>query len=275
MAIKTYKPITPASRFKTNVKYTNLSTKGPNKRLRVGRKRAVGRSWGRISTRHKGGGVKKLYRLIDFKLNKFDVPGTIKSLEYDPNRSGFIALVVYADGDKRYQLASQEMKVGDQILISEQTPLKAGNRMALKHIPVGFSVFNIEFEPGKGAQLVRSAGAMAQVTAHDPPYVTLKLPSGEVRRFYETCFATIGAVSNPEHGAETIGKAGRSRLLGIRPTVRGSAMNPVDHPHGGGEGRSPIGLKHPKTPWGKPALGVKTRKKGKASDVFIVQRRKK
>jgi len=275
MAIKTYKPVTPSSRFKSNVDYSGLSKNRPEKSLTWGRKRAVGRAKGRISTWHKGGGAKRLYRLIDFKLNKFDIPGFVVSLEYDPNRSGFISLIKYADGEKRYQLAPQEVKIGDEVLISEKALLKPGNRLPLEKIPVGFFVFNIEFQPGKGAQLVRSAGALAKVMAHDSGYANVELPSKEVRKFPENSWATIGAVSNPEHDTIVIGKAGRSRLMGRRPTVRGSAMNPVDHPHGGGEGRTGIGLKHPKTPWGKPALGVKTRKRIRSSDKFIIKRRKK
>lgn len=275
MAIKTYKPITPSTRFKTNVNYSSLVKVEPRRSLTKGRKRAVGRARGRISVRHKGGGAKRLYRLVDFKLDKFNIPGRVMSLEYDPNRSGFIALVQYPDGEKRYQLAPQEIKVGDEILISENAPLKVGNRLPLKKIPVGFFVFNIEYEPSKGAQLVRSAGALAKVMAWEGGFVHLELPSGEVRKFPEGCWATIGAVSNPDHGSVVIGKAGRSRLMGRRPAVRGSAMNPADHPQGGGEGKTGIGLKHPKTPWGKPALGVKTRSNHKTSGKFIIRRRKK
>jgi len=275
MTIKIHKPITPSMRFKTNVDYSGLVKVKPCKALTKGRKRSVGRAHGRISVRHKGGGAKRLYRLIDFKLDKFDIPGRVISLEYDPNRSGFIALVQYPDGDKRYQLAPQEIKVGDEILISKDAPLKVGNRLPLKKIPVGFFVFNIEYEPNKGAQLVRSAGVLAKVMAWEGGFVHLQLPSGEIRKFPEECWATIGAVSNPDHGSVVIGKAGRSRLMGRRPAVRGSAMNPADHPHGGGEGKTGIGLKYPKTPWGKPALGVKTRLKRKASDKFIIRRRSK
>lgn len=274
MAIKSYKPKTPSLRFKTNVDYSYLSKGKPEKRLTYGRKRAVGRSHGRVATRHKGGGEKRLYREIDFKLDKFNIPATIDRIEYDPNRSGFIALAVYADGEKRYILAPHELKVGDTVIISEKAPLKVGNRMALKNIPVGFFVYNIELEPGRGAQFIRSAGALAKVMAHDGGFVQVELPSKEVRRFSDRAFATLGAVSNPEHNIVVIGNAGRARRMGRRPSVRGSAMNPVDHPHGGGEGRSPIGLKRPKTPWGKPALGVKTRRKHKASNTLIVKRRK-
>lgn len=273
MAIKNYKPATPSLRFKTNVDYSNLSKVKPEKRLARGRKRAVGRSKGRISTRHKGGGAKRLYREIDFKLDKLNVAGRVASVEYDPNRSGFIALVVYADGEKRYILAPHELKIGDEVISAEKAPLKPGNRMALKNVPVGFFIYNIEFEPGRGAQMVRSAGTMAKVMAHDAGFAQVELPSGEVRKFSEHAFATIGAVSNPEHNIVVIGNAGRARHMGRRPSVRGSAMNPVDHPHGGGEGRSPIGLKHPKTPWGRPALGVKTRTKHKASNSLIMKRR--
>ncbi|RJQ14594.1 50S ribosomal protein L2 [Candidatus Parcubacteria bacterium] len=273
MSIKINKPTTPSRRFISSVVYSGLSKNKPFKKLTKGRKRAVGRSWGRISTRHKGAGVKRLYRFVDFKLDKLDVPARIESLEYDPNRSAFIALVVYADGEKGYILAPEGVKVGEELFFGEKAPLKIGNRLPLKKIPVGFSIFNIEFEPRKGSQFVRSAGALAKVMAHDGAYALVELPSGEVRKFSGDCYATIGSVSNPEHNLVVIGKAGRSRLMGIRPTVRGSAMNPVDHPHGGGEGRSPIGLKHPKTPWGKIARGVKTRRKHKASNSFIISRR--
>lgn len=275
MALKSYNPVTPGSRQTKTVDYSFLSKKEPEKSLTKGFKRGVGRSHGRISVRHKGGGVKRLYRLVDFILDKKDVIGKIISLEYDPNRSGFIALIQYKDGEKRYILAPQDVKVGDEIITSVSAPLKPGNRLHIGNIPVGFFVYNLEYQPNKGAQVVRSAGSLAKVMAHDQGYTSIELPSGEIRKFADISWASVGPVSNPENNTQSLGKAGRSRWLGIRPTVRGSAMNPVDHPHGGGEGRTGIGLKHPKTPWGKTALGVKTRKRKKQSSVFIVQRRKK
>jgi large subunit ribosomal protein L2 len=275
MALKSYNPVTPGSRQTKTVDYSLLSKKKPEKGLTSGFKRQVGRSHGQISVRHKGGGAKRLYREIDFKFDKRNVPGRVLSMEYDPNRSGFIALVQYQDGEKRYLLAPQEVKVGNEIITAESAPLKPGNRVLLGNIPVGFLVYNLEFEPNKGAQLVRSAGSFAKVMAHDQGYASVELPSGEVRKFSDSSWASIGSVSNPEYNTRVIGKAGRSRWMGIRPSVRGSAMNPVDHPHGGGEGRTGIGLKHPKTPWGKPALGVKTRNRTKQSNFFIIQRRKK
>ncbi|MBI2582674.1 50S ribosomal protein L2 [Candidatus Azambacteria bacterium] len=274
--VKLRKPITPGQRQLQVVDFSLLTKKKPEKRLLgVIAKRAGRGAKGRITVWHKGGGEKRRYRVIDFKEEKLDIPAKVRALEYDPNRTAFIALLFYADGDKRYILAPQGLKAGDSVLTAEKAPLEPGNRMKLKNIPVGTFVHNVELLPGKGGQIIRSAGAGAQVLAHEGEYAHLKLPSGEVRRVPEESFASIGMLSNPEWGAISIGKAGRARHLGIRPTVRGSAMNPVDHPHGGGEGRAPIGLKHPKTPWGKPALGVKTRKKRKPSDRFIIQRRPK
>lgn len=267
--------MTPGSRQTKTVDYSGLTKKKPEKSLTRGFKRSYGRSHGRISVRHKGSGVKRLFREIDFRMEKKNIPAKVLSLEYDPNRSGFIALIQFKDGEKRYILAPQEVKVGDELIVSENAPLKPGNRLFLENIPVGFFIYNIEFEPNKGAQLVRSAGAMAKVMAHDLGFANIQLPSGEIRRFSGKIWASIGAVSNPEFNNRVLGKAGRSRWLGIRPTVRGSAMNPVDHPHGGGEGRTGIGLKHPKTPWGRPALGYKTRNKKKQSSKLILQRRKK
>lgn len=224
--------------------------------------------------RHKGGGAKRHYRLVEFSQEKLDMPSKIVALQYDPNRSAFLALLEYQDKERKYILAPQDVKVGGEIIFAEKTALSAGNRQRLKHMPVGTQVHNIEMEPGRGGKLVRGAGTSAQVMAHEAKYTHLKMPSGELRKIPEECFASVGIISNPEHRFRKIGKAGRNRWLGKRPTVRGSAMNPVDHPHGGGEGKSPIGLKHPKTPWGKPALGVKTRKK-KWTDKLIIQRRKK
>jgi len=278
MAIKKYKPTSPGRRGMTGIDYRDLTKKKPEKALLGPKTRKAGRgSAGKITTRHKGGGAKQRYRIVDFKRDKFDIPAKIAALEYDPNRSAFIALAVYADGEKRYILAAHNMKVGDKIITSqkENAEAKIGNRLCLKHILQGTSIYNIELIPGKGGQIVRVAGSAAVVAAAEGGFVQLNLPSGEARKIPEDAMATVGQVSNVEHGAVVIGKAGRSRLMGIRPTVRGSAMNPVDHPHGGGEGCQPIGLKHPKTPWGKPALGKKTRKKKKLSDKYIVRRRKK
>mgnify|MGYP001579346394 CR=1 FL=1 len=273
--MKTFGPTTPGQRQRSVVDYSVLSKKEPEKSLTFGRKRRMGRSTrGRITVRHKGGGSKRLYREIDFRQDKMGIPGRIASIEYDPNRSGFIALAVYRDGEKRYVLATKHMKEGDTVLTSAEAPLEEGNRMPLERIPLGFSVHNIELAPGKGGQIVRAAGSSAKVMAHEGNVTQLLMPSTEVRKVLSRCFATIGELSNPEHNLVSLGKAGASRWKGIRPTVRGSAMNPVDHPHGGGEGRQSIGLPYPKTKWGKHALGKKTRKKRKASDRLIVSRRK-
>jgi len=278
--MKIYKPTTPARRGMTGIDFSQLTRKGPEKSLLKYIKRDVGRgSSGRITVRHKGGGVKKLYRVIEFAQTKIDSLAKVIALEYDPNRTAFIALIEYKTGEKQYIIAPQGLKVGQEIIFSESLPkghiLTPGNRVKLKNIPVGTAVYNVELEPGKGGKIVRSAGSSAQVLAHDGDYINLKMPSGEIRRFSGECFASIGIVSNPENRFYRIGKAGKSRLKGRRPHVRGSAMNPVDHPHGGGEGRQPIGLKNPKTPWGKPALGVKTRNTKKWSNKLIIQRRKK
>lgn len=276
MSIKSYKPTTASRRFMTVVDYSVLTKKEPEKSLVFGRKKRVGRAVnGRITVRHKGGGAKRLYRVVDFKQDKFNISGHVKAIEYDPNRSAFIALVIYKDGEKRYILASKDLKVGATVVASEQAPLEPGNRLPFTKIPVGYFVHNIEMLPGKGGQIVRSAGSAAQILARDGGHVHLQMPSLEVRKVSEKCWASIGYVSNPDHNLVVIGKAGRARHMGRRPAVRGSAMNPVDHPHGGGEGKQPIGLKHPKTPWGKPALGVKTRRKKKTTNVFIVRRRMK
>ncbi len=275
--MKIYKPTTSGRRGMVQVDYSILTKKKPEKKLLKKISRKFGRGYkGRITTRHKGGGHKKLYRIIDFKRkDKMGIPAKVESLEYDPNRSCFIALVCYADGERRYILAPDGLKVGDKIICQEKADLKPGNRMELKNIPTGTLVHDIEINPGQGGKLVRSAGIAAQVLACEGGYVHLKMPSGEIRKVLERCYATIGQLSNPDHNKEVWGKAGKSRWKGIRPTVRGSAMVPADHPHGGGEGKAPIGLKKgPKTPWGKKAYGVKTRKKKKASDKLIIKRRK-
>lgn len=261
----------------TAVDYSVLTKKKPEKRLTKKLVKRAGRGYrGRITTRHKGGGHKRRYRLIDFKrIDKKDIPAKVKSFEYDPNRSCFIALLNYQDGEKRYILAPVKLEIGQEVVCKDKAPLKSGNRMFLKNIPVGSQIYNVELYPGRGGQLVKSAGGAAQIMAHEGGYAHLKLPSGEVRMVKDVCFASLGQLGNPEHGAVKIGKAGRSRWLGRRPTVRGSAMNPCDHPHGGGENRQSVGLrKGPKTPWGKLAFGVKTRKK-KKSDKLILKRRSK
>lgn len=259
------------------VDFSMLAKKKPEKKLTKKLIRKAGRgAGGRITVRHKGGGHKRKYRLIDFKrLDKIGQPAKVLNLEYDPNRTCFIALVEYPDKEKRYILAPDKLKVGDEVICQEKAPLKIGNRMQLKNILIGSQVYNVELLPGQGGQIIRSAGSSAQVLAHEGGYTHLKLPSGEIRMIKETCFATFGQLSNVEHNTIVLGKAGRSRWLGRRPRVRGSAMSPVDHPHGGGEGRAGIGLrKGPKTPWGKRAFGVKTRKKRKWSDKLIIKRRK-
>jgi len=276
--MKIYKPTTPGRRQMTGIDYKKILTKRtsePCKSLVLPLQKKAGRNKGRISVRHQGGGHKKKYRIIDFRQDKFNIPAIVESIEYDPNRSTFISLLRYSDGERRYILAPDGLKAGDEIIVAEHASLKTGNRMALKNIPVGTFVHNIELYPKGGGKIARSAGNYAQVTAHEGGYAHLTLPSTEIRMVQENCMASIGSLSNPEHRFVTIGKAGRTRWLGIRPTVRGSAMNPVDHPHGGGEGRAPIGLKSPKTPWGKKAHGVKTRKRKKYSDKFIIRRRKK
>lgn len=274
--MKIYKATTAGQRGTVGIDYSALTKKKPEKGLLAPLKKKAGRAnSGRITIRHRGGGVKKLYRIIEFGEQKIDMQAKVIALEYDPNRTAFIALIQYSDGQKQYVLAPQGLKVGDEIIYSDRTPLAPGNRTKLKNLPVGTMVYNIEIEPGKGGKLVRGAGTAAQVLAQEQGYTNLKMPSTEIRKVKNECFASIGMVSNPEHRFAKIGKAGRMRLKGRRPAVRGSAMNPCDHPHGGGEGRTPIGLKHPKTPWGKPALGVKTRKRHKWSDKLIIQRRKK
>lgn len=273
--MRKYSPTSPGRRQGEMIDLALLTKKEPEKGLVFGFKHAVGRnSMGRITTRHKGGGVKRLYRVIDFKYEKKDIPATTEALEYDPNRTCFIALVRYADGERRYVLAPADFSVGSKFIVSAKAPIVIGNRLPLKSIPVGTFVFNVELTPGKGAQLVRSAGASAQVVAVEGEYAQLKMPSSEIRMVPSASWATIGSLSNAEWSFMTVGKAGRNRRWGIRPTVRGSAMNPRDHPYGGGEGRQLRGTRRPKTKWGKITGGVKTRKK-RRSDRFILQRRKK
>ena len=276
MAIKHYKPTTPGRRGMTTMDYSELSKVAPERSLLTSIKKNAGRnSYGRITVRHRGGGNRRKYRIIDFKRNRFGIPATVKTLEYDPNRSAFIALVEYTDGVKSYIIAPIGLKVGDVIVSGPDADIKPGNALPLNNIPVGTFIHNIELYPGKGAQLARSAGNMAQLMAKENGMALLRLPSGELRNVPANCMATVGQVSNPEHSNVNYGKAGRKRHMGWRPTVRGSVMNPCDHPHGGGEGKSPIGRPGPVTPWGKPALGYKTRDKKKASDKYIIKRRTK
>jgi large subunit ribosomal protein L2 len=275
MAIKIYKRNTAGRRNMSRVLSEMIIEKKPKKNLLAKKTKKAGRSLGKISVRHQGGGHKQMYRLVDFRQDKFDIPGRIASIERDPNRSSFIALVNYKDGEKRYVLATEGMKVGKEIITSAKAAIKYGNRTMVKNIPVGTIISNVEMFPGRGGQIIRSAGSGAVLTAVEENNAQIKLSSGEIRMINSACYASIGQVSNFEHNAISIGKAGRKRWMGVRPGVRGSAMNPVDHPHGGGEGRQGIGLKHPKTPWGKPALGKKTRKKKKYSNKFIIKRREK
>ena len=273
MAIKNYKPTTPSRRNMSVVDYTVLSKVEPEKSLLAPKNKKSGRnSYGRITVRHRGGGNRRKYRLIDFKRRKFGVEAEVKTLEYDPNRTAYIALIEYTDGTKSYILAPVGLKVGDKVVSGPDADIKVGNALPLANIPVGTFVHNVELYPGKGAQLARSAGNMAQLMARENKLALLRLPSGELRNVPETCMATIGQVSNIDHANVKIGKAGRKRNMGWRPTVRGSVMNPNDHPHGGGEGKSPVGRPGPVTPWGKPALGYKTRKNTR-SDKLIVKRR--
>ena len=275
MAIKFYKPTTPGRRNMTTMDYSGLSKVAPERSLLEPIKKNAGRnSYGRITVRHRGGGNRRKYRVIDFKRERFGVNATVQTLEYDPNRSAFIALVKYEDGEKRYIIAPQDLKVGDVIVSGPEADIKPGNALPLINIPVGTFLHNIELYPGKGAQLARSAGNTAQLMAKENGMALLRLPSGELRNVPANCMATVGVVSNPEHANVNYGKAGRKRHMGWRPTVRGSVMNPCDHPHGGGEGKSPVGRPGPVTPWGKPALGYKTRQKNKRTDKYIVKRRK-
>ncbi len=274
MAIKVFKPTTASRRGMTVTDYSKLSKVEPEKSLLAVKKKKSGRnSYGRITVRHKGGGNRRKYRIIDFKRTKHNMPATVLTLEYDPNRTAHIALVKYEDGEKRYIVAPNNLNVGDTIVSGAAVDIKPGNALPLSSIPLGTFIHNVELYPGKGAQLARSAGTMAQLMAKEGIYALLRLPSGELRNVPAQCMATIGQVSNLDHENVKIGKAGRKRHMGIRPTVRGSVMNPCDHPHGGGEGKSPIGRPGPVTPWGKPALGYKTRNHHAKSDKFIVKRR--
>lgn len=275
MAVKSFKPTSPGRRFVTVSTFEEITTDKPEKSLLEPLKKKAGRNnQGRLTVRHQGGGHKRMYRIIDFKRNKDGIPGRVASIEYDPNRSARIALINYADGEKRYIIAPVGLKVGDVIYSGPEADIKVGNALPLRNIPVGTTVHNIEIHPGRGGKLARSAGSYAQLMAKEGKYALLRMPSGELRKVLAECRATVGQVGNLDHENITIGKAGRSRWLGIRPTVRGVVMNPVDHPHGGGEGRSPIG-RNPVTPWGKPALGAKTRKKKHPTDKLIVRRRNK
>ena len=274
MAIKVYKPTINSMRNKSGTDYSGLSKVAPEKSLLAPLKKHSGRnSYGRITVRHRGGGNRRKYRIIDFKRQKFDVEGKVLTLEYDPNRSAFIALIEYTDGEKAYIIAPEGLKVGDTVVAGPSADIKPGNALPLKAIPVGTFIHNVELYPGRGAQLARSAGNMAQLMAKENGMALLRLPSSELRNVPEECMATIGQVGNTDHENVKIGKAGRKRNMGWRPTVRGSVMNPNDHPHGGGEGKCPVGRPGPVTPWGKPALGYKTRKTHKASDRLIVRRR--
>lgn len=274
MAIKAYKPMTPGTRDMTVTDFSSLSKVAPEKSLLETLKKHAGRnSYGRITVRHKGGGNRRKYRVIDFKRDKRDMPATVLTLEYDPNRSAHIALVQYEDGEKRYILAPNGLKVGHIVMAGAGADIKPGNALPLQNIPVGTFIHNVELYPGKGAQLARSAGIMAQLMAKEGAYALVRLPSGELRNVSVNCMATIGQVGNVDHENVKIGKAGRKRHMGVRPHVRGSVMNPCDHPHGGGEGKSPIGRPGPVTPWGKPTLGYKTRSHHNRSDKFIVKRR--
>ena len=273
MAIRNYKPTTNARRGMSTLINDEITTNKPEKSLLAPISKKAGRNnQGKITVRHQGGGEKRKYRIIDFKRNKFDIEGTVASVEYDPNRSSNICLINYADGEKRYILAPKGIKVGMKVISSENADIKLGNALPIANIPVGTTVHNVELKPGKGGELARSAGSSVQILGREGNYVLVRLTSGEVRKVLGTCLATVGEVGNEDYGLVKLGKAGRKRHMGVRPTVRGSVMNPNDHPHGGGEGKAPVGRSGPMTPWGNPALGYKTRKK-KASDKLIVRRR--
>ena len=274
MAIRHFNPVTPGQRKKSTLVNEELTKTAPEKSLLKAKNKKSGRNnQGRITVRHQGGGAKQKYRVIDFKRNKHDIEGTVASIEYDPNRSANIVLINYADGEKRYIIAPKGLKVGMKIVSGENVDIKVGNALPIMNIPVGTVIHNIEMRPGKGAQIARSAGQSAQILGREERYVLVRLSSGETRKILGTCMATIGEVGNEDYSLVRLGKAGRTRHMGIRPTVRGSVMNPNDHPHGGGEGRAPVGRKQPMTPWGKPALGYKTRKNKKSSNKLIVTRR--
>ncbi|MEX1021874.1 MAG: 50S ribosomal protein L2 [Dehalococcoidia bacterium] len=272
MPIQKFRPTSPGRRGASGYTFDEITKKAPEKSLLTSKKRISGRSKGRISVRHRGGGAKRRIRIIDFKRDKFGVPGTVRAIEYDPGRSSRIALVFYADGDKRYILAPDGVKVGTEIMSADNAPIAPGNTLPLSAIPTGTAVHNVEMTPGRGGQLARSAGVGIQLMARDQGYALLRMPSGEMRQVLEGCRATIGVVGNLEHQQVKLGKAGRNRHRGRRPQVRGSVMNPVDHPHGGGEGKAPVGMPGPKTPWGKPALGYRTRN-NKRTDKYIIRRR--
>ena len=275
MATKNFKPTSAGQRFKTTPSFEEITTNKPEKSLLETKSKSGGRNvYGRITVRHIGGGNRQKYRVIDFKRDKDNVPAKVASIEYDPNRSAYIALLNYADGEKRYILAPLGLAVGDTVMSGPAAEIKVGNCLPFDNIPIGSVVHNIEFQPGRGGKIARSAGNSAQYMAKEGKYATLRMPSGEMRKVLVTCRATIGQIGNIEHENVSLGKAGRKRHMGVKPTVRGSAMNPVDHPHGGGEGKSPVGHAGPMTPWGKPALGLKTRKHNKASDKLIVKRAK-
>ena len=276
MAIKKYKPTTNGRRGMSTLLNEEITTSTPEKSLLVSKNKSGGRNnLGRTTVNHIGGGAKQKYRIIDFKRDKHDVPARVATIEYDPNRSANIALLIYKDGEKRYILAPKDLKVGTIVISGENADIKVGNALPLASIPVGTVIHNVELKPGKGGELARSAGTSAQIMGREGKYVLLRLQSGEMRKVLGTCIATVGVVGNEDYELVNIGKAGRKRHMGVRPTNRGSVMNPNDHPHGGGEGRTPVGRKAPMTPWGKPALGLKTRKNKKASDKLIVSRRKK
>lgn len=277
MGIKKAKPTTPGRRQATFDDFFDITKKEPEKKLIIIKKKKSGRNnQGKITVRHRGGGEKRYIRLIDFKRDKFDISAKVVSIEYDPNRGARIALLQYKDGEKKYIVAPADLKVGEEIISSKnEIEIKPGNAMPIKFIPAGMAIYNVELEPGRGGKIGRGAGNMVYVMGLEGEFAQVKMPSGEIRLLKKDCLCAIGQVSNPDKRLISIGYAGRKRHLGWRPTVRGTAMNPVDHPHGGGEGKQPIGLKHPKTPWGKPALGVRTRNKGKYSDKLVIQRRKK
>jgi len=273
--MKPFKPTTPSRRHMTKEDFSVLTKKEPERSLIFRLPKRAGRAWtGRMTVRHQGGGARKIYRMVDFGQEKLNVPAKVVAIEYDPNRSAFIALLEYQDGQKRYRIAPQGLKPGDSVICADVAEIKIGNRMKLKNIPIGAMVHDVEVEPGRGGKLARGAGTAAKVVAQEVKYTHLEMPSKEVRMFINECFASVGNVSRVEHKYIKLGKAGKSRHMGIRPTVRGSAMNPVDHPHGGGEGRTPIGMPGPRTPWGKPARGVKTRRRKNWTSKYIVKRRK-